>query len=54
MPSLAAPALSVRNILSGLRYVCFLMFFCWDDRAMGFPDSCCFFFDLIPFIYRFS
>jgi len=31
-------------------YICFLFFFCSDDRAMGFPDSSCLFFDLIPFV----
>jgi len=39
---------------SGLRYVCFLFFLCSDDRAMGFPDSSCLFFDLIPFVYLLS
>ena len=29
----------------------FLIFFCSDDRAMGFPDSSCLFFDLIPLVY---
>ena len=54
MPSLAPPALSVWNISSGLRFVCFLFFLCSDDRAMGFPDSSCWFFDLIPFVYLLS
>jgi len=40
--------------LSGLCYVCFLFFLCSDDRAMGFPDSSCLFFDLIPFVYLLS
>ena len=42
------------EIESGLRYVCFWSFFCLDDRAMGFPDSSCLFFDLIPFVYLLS
>jgi len=54
MPSLAPPTLSVRTFSSGLRYVCFLFFFRLDDRAMGFPDSSCLFFDLIPFLYLVS
>jgi len=28
--------------------------FCLDECAMGFPDSSCLFFDLIPFVYLFS
>jgi len=39
---------------SGLRDVCFLFFFCSDNRAMGFPDSSSLFFDLIPFVYLLS
>jgi len=39
---------------SGLRCVCFLFFLCSVDRAMGFPDSSCLFFDLIPFVYLLS
>jgi len=35
-------------------YVCFLFFLCSDDRAMGFPDSSCLFFDLIPSVYLLS
>jgi len=54
MPCLAPPALSVRNFSIGLRFVCFLFFLCSDDRAMGFPDSSCLFFDLIPFGYLLS
>ena len=54
MPSLALPALSVRNFASGLCYFCFLFFLCLDDRALGFPDSSCLFFDLIPFVYLLS
>jgi len=42
------------EFLSGLHYICFLFFFCSDDPAMGFPDSSCFFFDLIPFVYFLS
>jgi len=42
------------EIKSGHHYVCFLFFLCSDDRAMGFPDSSCLFFDLIPFVYFFS
>jgi len=48
------PALCVRKFSSDLRFVCFLFFFCLDDRAMGFPDSSCLFFDLIPFVYLLS
>jgi len=54
MLSLAPPALSLLKSLSGLRYVCFLFFFCSDDPAIGFPNSSCLFFDLIPFVYLFS
>jgi len=39
---------------SGLRYVCVLFVLCSDDRAMGFPDSSCLFFDLIAFVYLLS
>jgi len=39
---------------SGLLSVCFLFFLCSDDCAMGFPDSSCLFFDLIPFVYLLS
>jgi len=42
------------ELSSGLRYVCFLFFLCSDDRAMGFLDSSCLFFDLIPFFYLLS
>jgi len=48
------PALCVRKVLSGLRYICFLFFLCSDDRAMGFPDSSSLFFDLISFVYLLS
>jgi len=54
MLRLALPALSVRNFPSGLCYVCFLFFLCSDNRAMGFPNSSCLFFDLIPFVYLLS
>jgi len=39
---------------SGLRFVSFVFFFCSADRAIGFPDSSCLFFDLIPFAYLLS
>ena len=54
MPSLAPPALCVRifQVVSATFAFCF--FFCSDDRAMGFPDSSCLFFDLIPFVYLLS
>jgi len=42
------------EFLSGLHYVCFLFFLCSDDCAMGFPDSSCLFFDMIPFAYLLS
>jgi len=32
----------------------FAFSFCLDECAMGFPDSSCLFFDLIPFIYLLS
>jgi len=54
MPSLTLPALSVRNFPSGLCYISILFFLCSDNRAMGFPDSSCLFFDLIPFVYLLS
>jgi len=54
MPSLVTPALNIRDLLKWLLCVCFLFFLCSDDRAMGFPDSSCLFFDLIPFVYLLS
>jgi len=42
------------NLSSGYYFVCFLFFLCSNDRAMGFPNSSCLFFDLIPFIYLLS
>ena len=32
----------------------FCVSFCLDECAMGFPDSSCLFFDLIPFVYLLS
>jgi len=32
----------------------FCVFFSLDECAMGFPDSSCLFFDLIPFVYLLS
>jgi len=32
----------------------FLRFLLSDECAMGFPDSSCLFFDLIPFVYLLS
>jgi len=32
----------------------FCFSFLLDDRSMGFPDSSCLFFDLIPFVYLLS
>ena len=54
MPSLAPPRAVCAEFSRGLRYVCFLFFFCLDDSAMCFPDSSCLLFDLIPFVYLLS
>jgi len=54
MPSLVTPALNIQDFLKCLLCVCFLFFFCSDDRAMCFPDSSCLSFDLIPFVYLLS
>ena len=54
MPNLVTHALIVGNFSSGRCVVCFLFFLCSDDRTMGFPDSSCLFFDLIPFVYLLS
>ena len=54
MPSLVTPALNIPDLSKWLLSVCFLFFLYSDDRAMGFPDSSCLFFDLIPFVYLLS
>jgi len=54
MPSLATPALNIRDFLKSLLCVCYLFFLGSDDCAMGFPHSSCLFFDLIPFVYLLS
>jgi len=54
MPSLVTPVLNIRDLLKWLLCVCFLFFLSSDDPAMGFPDSSCLVFDLIPFGYLLS
>jgi len=54
MPSLAPPTLSVRNFPVVSITFAFCFFLASDDRVMGFRDSSCLFFDLIPFIYLLS
>jgi len=54
MPSLVTPTLNIRDLFKWVLCLWFLFFLCSDDRAMGFPDSFCLFFDLIPFVYLLS
>jgi len=51
MPSLATTVLILWKFLKWLLFCLIFDFsFCPDESAMGFPDSSCLFFDLIPFV----